>query len=330
MTSPLLRLLGQNLLACQSLEMLDATPVDLQVHVDAMAAGWDAGANLPGQRAQFESSWQTIQSTFAHRFRPIQAFRNCTVPLTNVMRVESFANRWLPRLHPRATGDRSLIDAWRLIENHVRSPRAMTSTEGGELSDAFLRLNAWVSSISGSRGRRGLSLRLGTLLRPEYPFWVCRQGGLTQTGAQFWRDRLGLIHIDEGSRRAADLLIRVRFSAELDPGHLDRNDHLSHRAAHRHGLWLFRPSVMHANNVRFVQGVRADRKGRPARRGATRDISNTRYPEGDRELLMLAGELADSRMWGFDLLQDFAQSNPALDLDDGGFVSSVAAQLNWP
>lgn len=110
---------------------------------------------------------------------------------------------------------------------------------------------------------------------------------------------------------------------------LPRAAHLEHRGRNPNSLWLFRPSVLHGGNKRFVQGVAADRAGRVARRGSTRDISSTDYLEGERELLLLAGEIAAARLVGVDLLDGFADMNAGRDNDDETFVDSIARQRDW-
>ena len=109
---------------------------------------------------------------------------------------------------------------------------------------------------------------------------------------------------------------------------LPPTEHLEHRGRNPHSLWLFRPSILHGGNKRFVQGVAADREGRPARRGSTRDLSTDDYPEGERELLLLAGEIANARLVGLDLFDGFADINKR-DHDDHAFVESIARQLTW-
>jgi len=266
---------------------------------------------------------------FDRQFRPIQAFRGKAIPFCNVMGMGIFSRYWLDTLEP-ALGDPDAGHAKDQITKLANETTPASASALTQLQESFLRLNQWIKNAGGDRSRRGVTVSIGQLLDPATrPFWVGGRVQKPHSSAQYWRDRLGLIHVSAGKRCCRDLLVRLKFVAMMANEELPRAAHLEHRGRNPNSLWIFRPSVLHGGNRRFVQGVAADRAGRAARRGSTRDLSSSDYFEGERELLLLAGEIANARLVGIDLFEGFADINLGRDDDDHAFVESIARQRAW-
>jgi len=324
-TMPLMKLLAGNLRDAYALGMIECGQPDIDDFIRSAAASWNTTA---GQVSEYEQSMLRTKNEFHSRFRPIQAFRGRNIPFCNVLRLGAFSAYWLDELIP-SRGD----DAERAKDRITGiSAQRTPATPGdiGKLRDSFIRLNTWIKRSGSAHGRSGVSIPIGQLVDPAArPFWVGGRVNRPELSAQYWRDRLGLVHVSAGRRCCEELLVRMRFVASMAAEDLPRERHLEHRDSNRTSLWMFRPSVVHGGNRRFVQGVAADRKTRPARRGSTRDLSTIDYLEGERELLLLTGEIAGARLVGLDLLDGFADTHAALDSDDDAFVQTIARQRGW-
>lgn len=325
MKKPLLLLISGNLLDAHALGLIECLQDDINKHITALGKDWDDKVN---PESQFMRGMADSKNTFDQQFRPKQAFINRTVPFCNVMRVESFSKYWLDILEPEL-GDREAGEAKKRITAFAADKMTPASDLiQSQLNESFLRLNQWIKN-SGSASRRGIRIPIGQLLDPATrPFWVGGKIHKMQPSAQYWRDRLGLIHLSAGNKSCADMLVRLRFVAFMANDELP-SAYLKHRNTHPHHLWLFRPSVLHGGNRRFVQGVKADRTNRTARRGSTRDLSADDYPEGERELLLMTGEIAYAHLVGLDLLEGFPEYIPTRDDDDLKFLQSIATQRAW-
>lgn len=328
MKSPLLRLVAGNLADAHALGMIDCEKKAIESHVGNLDANWDASTD---QQMQFSNGMTETKNAFDRQFRPIQAFKGRVIPFCSVMRVEPFIKHWLKNNLKPELGDRDAGIAKEQIIKLAKAISPATSPDLNQLRDAFVRLNQWIRN-SGVTGKRGVTIKIGTLLEPATrPFWVGGKVQKPDINAQYWRDRLGLIHISAGNRCCSDKLVRLKFVATMVNEELPRTTHLEHRkmSVNKKSLWLFRPSVLHGGNQRFVQGVSADKSGRSARRGSTRDLSSNSYPEGERELLLLTGEVADARLIGVDLFEGFADYNSGRDDNDHEFVDAISNQRAW-
>lgn len=325
--APLLRLIVGNLRKAHTLGMIACGDTDISNQVTNLEADWNSAAV---QNDEFERCMRETKSAFDRQFRPIQAFRGRMVPFCNVMRLSTFSDYWLDQLDP-SVSDPDADAAKEEIKKQAAVSTTASVVELQRLSDSFIRFNQWIANPSGGRENRGITVTIGQILDPTIvTFWVGGRVLSNITSAQFWRDRLGLIGTTAGARACGNMLVRLRFVAKLADEELPRDAHLEHRSRNQMSSWLFRPSVLHRGNRRFVQGVAADRTNRPARRGSTRDLSVAgNYREGERELLLLTGELAEARLLGVDLLDGFADSNPGRDDNDHDFVENIARQHAW-
>ncbi len=321
-----MRLLIHNLHDARKLGMIDCNDTDFSDYLTIINSNWDHTAD---QNREYDNWMKKTKQKFDQQFRPVQAFRGKAIPFCNVLRMTPFVRYWLDTLEP-GLGDLEAGKAKDQITKLERNSAPISSTELAHLQESFLRLNLWIKN-SGSSRNKGVHISIGQLLDPATrPFWIGGRVNKPETSAQYWRDRLGLIHVSAGSKSCGDLLVRMRFVATMANDKLPRLEHLQHWKQNPKLLWAFRPSVLHGGNRRFVQSIAADRMGRVARRGSTRDISSIQYLEGERELLLLAGEIANARLVGLDLLHGFADINSKIDNDDSTFVESIARQRSWP
>lgn len=320
-----MELLAGNLREAYALGMIACSRSGIDDFIVSAAATWNAATE---QDTEYGRVMQRMKTQFHTGFRPIQAFRGRNIPFCSVMSLGDFSAFWLDELNP-APGDGAEPAKNQIAAISMQTAPA-TADDTAKLQDGFVRLNAWIKRSGSVRGRSGIMIGIGALLDPSArPFWVGGRVNRPAQSAQYWRDRLGLVHVRVGSRCCKELLVRMRFVAGMAADDLPRKRHLEHRAGNPNLLWMFRPSVVHGGNRRFVQGVAADRTTRPARRGSTRDISTIDYLEGERELLLLAGEIADARLVGLDLLDGFADTDAALDSNDDAFVQAIARQRGW-
>jgi len=324
---PLAKLISGNLRHAHKLGMIESEKALIDKHLKNLEGTWDP-AESPD--AEYLRCMNETKSEFDRRFRPIQAFKGKTVPFSNVMRLASFSKYWLDSFDP-SISDTDATGAKKCIETLSLKTTPASATDISVLRDALIKFNQWLRNPDAGAANQGLPITIGPLLDPATrPFWV---GGRVQSkkhDAQYWRDRLGLIHFNTDEQTCKNLLVRLRFAAKMANEDLPRSQHLEHRKSNPDKLWLFRPSVLHGGNRRFVQGVAADRPNRPSRRGSTRDLAaSADYSEGERELLLLTGELSEVRFVGIDLLDGFVITNSSRDADDAGFVESIKRQLAW-
>ena len=322
---PLRKLIAGNLREAHKLGMIECNAEAIEDSIAVIESEWDTTNSKENEYAKW---MENAKREFHQKFRPIQAFKGKTIPFCNIMQLKQFSQYWLENLEP-SMSDREAGRAKDQIT--VLAVEEIPASEDSLilLQECFLRLNQWLKKHTGGR-RQGIPIEIGLFLNPAArPFWVGGNVNKPNITAQYWRDRLGLIHISAKTKSCRELLVRLRFVAKMADDVLLRNEHLEHRHRHSEMLWVFRPSILHQGNARFVQGVMSDRMSRPAHRGSTRDISSDHYFEGERELILLTGERASARLIGVDLLDGFASNNPALDDDDHGFVKCIAQQRGW-
>jgi len=193
-----------------------------------------------------------------------------------------------------------------------------------QLDECFIKIGNWVSEMNN-----GIAVRIGAILDDVFiprQLWVSADQDNTELSAQFWRDQLGLIHINtQDPLMCQERLVRLKFTVQVPDDELPRDRHLDHRSVMDTLLWLFRPSVVHLGNRRFVQGMSLDKASNPNITGRTRVLSSA-YPEGENELLLLAGAASSCRLTDINLLNGFACKNQ-LDDDDNIFINSICKQF---
>lgn len=317
---PLRELIAGNLRDAHKLGMIECEKDAIEEFLANVCVNWNRAND-----GEYADWMRNLKNQFDQSFRPIQAFKGRTIPFCNVMQLGVFSNRWLanfPIIDPEVSRARDKIA--KLATETV--PASKTSL--GQLHDSLLRLNQWFRSARGGRSR-GVSIPIRSCIdTATRPFWIGGRVNKPVTSAQYWRDRLGLIQLSAPAGSCQDCLVRLRFITTLSDDILPRDGHIEHSRRNKESLWVIRPGVVHEGNERFVQGVSADRTTRPSRRGSTRDISSDKYLEGEREMLLLTGEIGQVRLIAIDLLDDFPRRN-VRDDNDHGFVKSISHQLGW-
>ena len=322
---PLRRLLAGNLREAHKLGMIECAIEDIEDCIALVEASWDS-TNVK----EFKQWMEKIGNKFHKQFRPIQAFKGKSIPFCNIMRLGIFSKYWLETgaVEP-SPDDQDAILAKERIVKLAEETNPVSKDSQDQLEGDFVRLNQWIKKHEGGR-KQGVLIELGPFLeRADRLFWIGGRVNKPDISAQYWRDRLGLIHFSENTQLPQELLVRLRFTAIMANSVLPRNEYLEHRRNHPNQMWVFRPSIVHNGNKRFVQGVSADRISRPAHRGSTRDISSIHYLEGERELILLTGELANARLIGIDLLNGFAHKINKFEDDDNSFVDTIAHHRGW-
>ena len=322
---PLLRLTKNNLSDAHSLGMLECSLDQVeQLHAD-LEQSW---AKTLRDKKAYDQLMGDLKRRLDRNFRPIQAFKGRTIPFCNVLTVGSWCDYWRSGLPPPLPGS-SLEQALSTISKLVSTSTTPTSTESDQLKHAFFNLDQWLRQPRGSGRPPGIEVDIGLLLNAgKRTMWVGGKVLKPNLNAQYWRDRLGLIHLGGNTGDCKDFFIRMRFMASLTDQTLNRDRYIEHKNRVRGSVWLYRPSVTDCGNTRFVQMVRVDRATRPSRRGSTRDISTKAYLEGERELLLMVEETARIRLIGIDFLDGIPHSNTH-DNDHNVFVEAIAEMNHW-
>jgi hypothetical protein len=141
--------------------------------------------------------------------------------------------------------------------------------------------------------------------------------------AQFWRDRLGLHHLPQGTT-LGDQLVKLTFVAELSrqPCPATFADYYAAQSARPDDIWLARPSVGDVPNPRFVQATSRDSPTLAADTGATIDLSEDTYNESEDELVLLRGRNARLEWADLELLEGWPQKHTRDD-DHNTFVDLI-------
>ena len=203
---PLRRLLAGNLREAHKLGMIECDIKAIEDCIALVEADWDVTNSKENEYAKW---MENAKREFHQKFRPIQAFRGKTIPFCNVMQLKAFSQYWLENLDP-GLGDREAGRAKDQITRLVEEKNPASEDSLNQLRDCFLRLNQWVKPIGGRK--RGIPIEIGLFLNPaERPFWIGGRVNKPEILAQYWRDRLGLVHISTNTKSCQELLVRLRF-----------------------------------------------------------------------------------------------------------------------
>jgi hypothetical protein len=204
---------------------------------------------------------------------------------------------------------------------------------GGQLDDpanaaAVTDSAAMMANLRGeitSHRARPFVAPASSIHAPGSCCWIAQPAHVAAL-AQDYRDRLGLWHYPRGAS-IGDQLVVMQFAATLSPGPCPVAFSPDFADATPNGCWLVRPTVMNWPNVRFVQAHAGDRKGVPADHGMTIDIATSAYPEGEHELILLAGRDVLLGWHDVDLLTGGLPIRSPHDADHVDFSRQMRARI---
>jgi hypothetical protein len=179
----------------------------------------------------------------------------------------------------------------------------------------------------------------------KFPIWVSPSTPPLLSGdqstAQFWRDRLGLIHYPDsatGVRVCGEMLVHLQFEVAPNMSELserERQDWLAIRNApsNQSKVWLLRPAIVHMGNRRWLQSHADDwpahsnqvsSKPVASRHGMTAHLADAAFDNGVPELLLDFGLEATIALTHITVLQGLPCSLEDRDESDTAFVQAVA------
>lgn len=320
---PLLTLMVGNLDDAVRLGLIDDSAHHAATFRQELIMAWEPNINPDAQRVHFKNYMTKARSRLDADHRPLQAFSPRSRAITTVMPFERFANYFESEVAaPASASDlRSLLNqpasnnvVWGLAQ---QACLAFTAKFGplGSYSSAGKQVNA--KDIGLHAGRPAwIAPTPRTPARPE---------------AQYWRDRLGLIHLRAVAKPLIDhALVRVEFTCTPSDVPIDRQDWKNFVKAHTKGIWLIRPTVVHEGNQRYVQSHTIDGPSDRARKyGKTRDLNSITHCHAERETLLVCGDEAEMRFQSVELLEGVPDENHGRDNTDETFTRHIGAELGW-
>ncbi len=316
--APLLQLLNENLKDAVALGLIDHSAPEVATFSAECETNWDATPTAVAQKNCFDTRLLVAISELDRAYRPIQAFRGKTIRIVHVRLFQSFVS-WVPKI----TGRMDRIGFARIS--------ALDGMNPGNVDEA-VRACLTLTQDHGVGATKGRLFTASEILPSTRAFWVSRRvpPGATQE-AQFWRDRLGLIHLaDASSPVVGKGLVRVEFQVELSKTPLSRTDPKRHLVREERGVWLVRPTMVHRGNHRFVQRHKFDvRSSAPRVHGRTRDLASLSFDAAERELLLVYGASAKIRFRAVEMLNGFPAEVPGRDNSDSTFVAAISRERGW-
>jgi hypothetical protein len=310
---PLLQLLKQNINDAVKLGLLDPSAREVDDFTHKLESDWIPDLAEKAQRLHFNECMLKAITSLDRAYRPIQAFRGKTLKIVNVRSFASFSS-WVPTIIGRPNTD---------FENLTKL-NGLDHTNALTAERACLELSQ--NYGAGVRYAKGKLFTASEIAPNTRSFWIGRTPNPSSTKqAQYWRDRLGLIHIEgSSSPNLGDALVRIEFQIELSSTELLRTDPKKNLAIEPNGIWLVRPSMTHFGNHRFVQRHQFDKSSSSPRvHGRTRDLASSNFDIGERELLLVYGEEAKIRFRSVEMLEGYPAEIHSRDNSDTKFVSEI-------
>jgi hypothetical protein len=320
-TLPLLKLFVENLTDAQALGLIDTTNPDVGRFVTNTRTKWDKDPSSDVQVQTYNNHMLNAKQLISHAHIPLQAHRGKRIRVTHVRPFGRFAD-WITKI----TGERDTFDF-----KSLRTLDGLKPENVNKASEACLRLsNKFGVSHAAGKGR-GKLFRVQSIQPIDYSFWVGNNATKRhQIDAQYWRDKLGLIHLAGQSKPSiADKLVKVELEIETSNTLLNKGDLRTQLDREPTGVWLIRPAPVHRGNHRFVQRHKLDYLGAPSRQGRTRDLSSTFFEPSERESLLVYGNLATIRFRGVELLTGYPVACSGKDNSDLAFVTAISKERGW-
>jgi hypothetical protein len=320
---PLLRLVIGNLQDAVRLGLIENLAGQVDEFRERTELGWSTSTALDDQLNHFRGVVNDAQFELdaLHRPRRSPYLRDRTI--ATVMTLGQFANKFENEVAAPKTSDS--------LKSLLGKPTSDTTAQAlahRNCLDFSARFSSTASSGGGSKIRAAV-VGVGA---GRHTWVALPPGRRISDKAQYWRDRLGLIHITRAPTPLIDhMLVRVEFQVTPSRAPLDRKDWKGTRTRHPTGLWVIRPTMVHGGNQRFVQAHNGDDRvlrGSPSH-GMTRDLSSAHFSPGEREMLMICGRDAEIHFRSLTLLKGVAGELPARENGSDHFVEKMSAERGW-
>jgi hypothetical protein len=330
--APLLKLICFNIQDACNIGLLDGSATSVRQFIDQTRTSWPVGASDAEQLLAFNKQMFNAKSLLLKSFRPRVAFKGETLKITTVKQFKRFAP-WAPII----SGDTSFDNLQGIAE--LDAPISDSDSDPVRQENLKQALNECLrftnnfGEDSVNTGRMGVAFNARDIQPSAFPFWVGMQGGTEQTGqsAQFWRDRLGMVHIKSmPNPKIADCLVRLQFlvtTSSIDPDPKNFTDQIEKEA---NGAWLIRTGMTHHGNQRFVQAHSLD--SNPSARiehGRTRDLAHPQFAALERELILAYGSNAELRFASVEMLDGIPKEISKRNNNDDNFVSLIGIERGW-
>jgi hypothetical protein len=319
---PLQRLILGNLVDAVALGLIDDSSGDATEFGERLWTTWTSSSGCKDQVEFFKLVMWDAKSMLGHLHRPIEAKATSTsTSVATVMFLKKFADKYeLPISTP---------DDSRTLHS-LLSTKVVQPSDLHDVEEACLRFTEEFGENGAFRTVAATSLGVTA----DWPTWTAPPPlHSLPSSAQYWRDRLGLIHV-EGvpAPTAASALVRVEFEVRLSSYELLRENWKSTLRSDPSGIWLIRPTLVHEGNRRFVQGHSGDQICKPSAclHGMTRDLASKTFEAGEEERLLVCGEEATLKFKAVTLLDGMSGDEPTRDNSDDCFVSQIASERGWP
>ena len=321
---PLLRLLLWNLNEAVRLGFIDNSSLQATAFGHTQIDSWPVAAPADAQLQRYREAMKSARLALDAQHRPWQSTSPRPRSIATVMQLSRFASRFADQI--AAPHLVTTLSGW------LDSPMA-DATAWHNLQSACLGFSATFGAVGGAHPARGrVKAKAINLHSGGNNTWVAPQPkAVVNSGAQHWRDRLGLIHLKgRTAPQMRDALVRVEFACDASSNPIDRRDWKSYIKDHSAGVWLIRPTIVHQGNERFVQGHGRDGPHDWARRyGMTRDLASPVHGTGERETLLICGDDAELRFRSVVLLDGEAAEDHGRDNTDATFVQNISSELKW-
>jgi hypothetical protein len=321
---PLLRLIVGNLRDAVQLGLLEDAAGQVTALDHQLSGQWPSSHLATDQLSHFQVAMHNTQAGLDSLHRPRHALSSRERKFATVMSFGRFVNCFADEI---SSGKSSAV-----LQSHLAKP-ASDKTAFEDPRRACLDFSArFGSSLSSAPGKKIRASAVG--MAAGRCTWVTspsrKRAGDDE--AQYWRDRLGLIHITASPMPLMDrALVRVEFKFAPSRTPLDRKDWKGSMTRNPAGMWLIRPTMVHNGNQRFVQSHAGDDAGprRVPNHGMTRDLSAAKHGPGEREMLLVCGSTAEMRFQSVKLLSGIAHEGGGRDNSDEQFVKNMAAERRW-
>jgi hypothetical protein len=321
---PLLVLMLGNLDDAVFLGLIDGSSGDVGSFRSHVEAGWPASKNEEDQLTHFDQMMTEARSRLDVVHRPVRNTRQRIRAIATVMSFERFAKRFEDEI--AAPKDSVVLKS--LLDESATSVHGLNEAER-----ACMEFTAKFGSVTGSSpGKRIRATAVG--IGAGRHTWIASPPGRGVTRkAQYWRDRLGLIHLrGQADPLIKHALVRAEFLVEPTRDRLARTDWKGSLKRSPAGIWVIRPTMVHEGNQRFVQSHGGDtsKRARSCLHGMTRDLGSKTFVPGEREMLLICGADAQVRFSSVTLLDGLPGEIAGRDNSDVQFVSQIALERGWP
>ena len=184
--TPLLTLVLGNLDDALELGLIDDTSGEASTFRADIESGWTSTKDQSKQLEHFKVVMATARSRLDVLYRPVRNARRRVRTVATVMSFERFAKRFEDEIAAPKDSDvlKSLLDV----------PASASSDLDDAAAACLVFTSRFGSTITTATGRRIRASSVG--IGAGRHTWIASPPlGPVNSGAQYWRDRLGLIHV---------------------------------------------------------------------------------------------------------------------------------------